>query len=185
MGLSGMKIWPLPTVLVFVVSNTGISVAPVFNSCLSSCPARIRLYTVFLQQIVGVSAFVRSINWPLWNHHKEPTIECISELVSSTLGSRLSALTMKSATFCVVTPRVYLKVNRRFGGTSLLFSGSKPCLPPALTLVSFAAYSSTVKMEVTCSLETSIDSQYLYNRLSHNYFPVYCDFRVTSLSEDL
>jgi hypothetical protein len=101
---------------------------------------------VFHEQIIGVSAFVSSANWPVWNHHNEPEIECISELVPSTLGSRFSAVAMKSTAFCIVTPRTPLEVNRRFGGTSLLSSGSKLCLSSALTPVPCQAYSSTMKM---------------------------------------
>jgi hypothetical protein len=36
---------------------------------------------------------------------------------------------------------------------------SRLCLPPAFTLVSCSAYSSTLKMEAICSSETSVDIQ--------------------------
>jgi hypothetical protein len=41
------------------------------------------------------------------------------------------------------------------------------CLPPAFTLVSSSAYSSTVKMELICSCETSVDFQ----RTAWRYIP--------------
>jgi hypothetical protein len=62
-----------------------------------------------------------------------------------------------------------LKVNRHFGGTyGLHLQGrvsrgsyqQELCLPPASTLVSFSAYSSTLNMEVICSSETQVDSQW-------------------------
>jgi hypothetical protein len=60
-----------------------------------------------------------------------------------------------------------LKVNSRFGGTRRLHFHCRRiskariqlCLPPACTLVSCLSYSSTLKMEVTCSSETSVDFQ--------------------------
>jgi hypothetical protein len=59
-----------------------------------------------------------------------------------------------------------LNVNRRFGGTSPPSSGSnnKPSLPPAFTLVSCWAYSSTLNMEAICSSETSVDVQWTTRR---------------------
>jgi hypothetical protein len=54
-----------------------------------------------------------------------------------------------------------LKVNRRFGETSPPSSGLKNilrfCLPPAFTLVSCSAYSSTMKTEAICPFESSVD----------------------------
>jgi hypothetical protein len=41
------------------------------------------------------------------------------------------------------------------------------CLPPAFTLVSCSAYSSTLKMEAICSSETSVDFQ----RTTQRYIP--------------
>jgi hypothetical protein len=41
------------------------------------------------------------------------------------------------------------------------------CLPLAFTLVSFSAYSSTLKMEAICSSETSVDFQ----RNTQRYIP--------------
>jgi hypothetical protein len=43
----------------------------------------------------------------------------------------------------------------------------KLCLPPAFTLVSCSAYSSTLKMEAICSSETSVDFQ----RTTRRYIP--------------
>jgi hypothetical protein len=43
--------------------------------------------------------------------------------------------------------------------SSILWNITPPCLSPAFTLVSCLAYSSTLKMEVTCSSETSVDFQ--------------------------
>jgi hypothetical protein len=53
-----------------------------------------------------------------------------------------------------------LKVNGRNGGAYRL-------LPHSFTLVSYLAYSSTLKMEATCSSETSVDFQ----RTTHHYIP--------------
>jgi hypothetical protein len=69
-----------------------------------------------------------------------------------------------------------LKVNWHFGGTSRLHlqgrrisqartqhenrrQAEQLCLPPTFTLVSCLSYSSTLKMETTCSSETSVDFQ--------------------------
>jgi hypothetical protein len=64
-----------------------------------------------------------------------------------------------------------LKVNRRFGETYRLHlqglkisrsrnqRKSKLCLPPAFTLASCLPYFSTLKMEATCSSETSVNFQ--------------------------
>jgi hypothetical protein len=41
------------------------------------------------------------------------------------------------------------------------------CLPSAFTLVSFLAYSPTLKMEAICSFETSVDFQ----RTTRRYIP--------------
>jgi hypothetical protein len=80
-----------------------------------------------------------------------------------------SKLFSKSTTFYDTTRCSPLKVNRSFGGTYRLhlhgrISGaryqheSKPSFPPAFTLVS-CSFHSTLKMEVICSSETSVDFQ--------------------------
>jgi hypothetical protein len=51
---------------------------------------------------------------------------------------------MKSSVYWDITPCSPLKVNRL-------------CVPPAFTLDSCSAYSSTLKMESICSSETSVD----------------------------
>jgi hypothetical protein len=76
-------------------------------------------------------------------------------------------LCLKSTTFWDITPCSPLKVNRHFGGTCRLHhqgrrisqTRNQLCLPPAFTLVSCLAYTLTLKMEATCSLETSVDFQ--------------------------
>jgi hypothetical protein len=85
----------------------------------------------------------------------------------------LTAVFIESTTFWDITSytRIPLKVNRRFGGTYLL------CLPPAFTLVSCSAYSSTLKMEAICSSETSVDFQ----RTTLRYIPEDCILQGTSL----
>jgi hypothetical protein len=55
---------------------------------------------------------------------------------------------MKSFTFWDITPCSPLKV----------------CLTPAFTLVSFPAYSSTLKKEAMCSSETMVDFQWTTRR---------------------
>jgi hypothetical protein len=76
-----------------------------------------------------------------------------------------------------------LKVNRRFGETFRLklqgrkISGTRnqrdsrwqaeTCFPPAFTLVSFLAYSSTLKFEAKCFSETSFGLQ----RTTRRYIP--------------
>jgi hypothetical protein len=75
---------------------------------------------------------------------------------------------MKNAVFWNTTLCTPLKVNRRFGQTYRLhFQGQGLCLPPAFTLVSCSAYSSTLKMEAICSCETSVDFQ----RNTRRYIP--------------
>jgi hypothetical protein len=64
----------------------------------------------------------------------------------------LTVLVMNGFIFLDITPSSPLKVNRRFGGTYCLH-------PQGFTLVSYSAYSSTLKMEATCSSETSVDFQ--------------------------
>jgi hypothetical protein len=100
---------------------------------------------------------------------------------------------MKSCIFWDITPCSPFKVNRRFGGTyrhrqgrrisharnqrksrwqaGLCSAGAKnkPNKKPGctITLVSCLAYSSTLKMEATCSSETSID----FRRTTRRYIP--------------
>jgi hypothetical protein len=70
---------------------------------------------------------------------------------------------MKSSVFWDITPCSPLKVNRRFGGTyGLHIQGPKLSQArnqrEAGSKQSYClAYSSTLKMEATCSSETSID----------------------------
>jgi hypothetical protein len=72
-----------------------------------------------------------------------------------------------------ITPRSPLKVNRRFGGTcgfhlqGRRLSQAELSLPPAFTLVSCLAYSSTLKMEATSSSEKSVD----FERTTRRYIP--------------
>jgi hypothetical protein len=63
-----------------------------------------------------------------------------------------------SSIFWDITPCSPLRVNRRFGGIYRLHT-AELCLPPAFTLVSCSAYSSTLKMEAICFSETSVDFQ--------------------------
>jgi hypothetical protein len=64
-----------------------------------------------------------------------------------------------------ITPCSPLKVNRRFRGTCRLHLVQS--FPPTFTLVFSLAYSSALKMELTCSSETSID----YQRTTRRYIP--------------
>jgi hypothetical protein len=82
---------------------------------------------------------------------------------------------MKSVVFWDIMPCSPLKVSRRFGGTYHLYLQSqrinqaknqRQCrwqaellLPPDYTLFYCSAYSSTWKLEVICSFETSADFQ--------------------------
>jgi hypothetical protein len=68
-----------------------------------------------------------------------------------------TAVFMKSSFFWEITPCSPLKDNRRFGGTCRLY------------VVSCLAYSSTLKMEETCSSETSVDFQ----QTTRRYVPEY------------
>jgi hypothetical protein len=74
----------------------------------------------------------------------------------------LRAMVMKSSIFCDIMPCSPFKVNRRFGQICRLLS-----LPPAFTLVSCLAYSSTLKVELTFPSETSVDIQ----RTTWRYIP--------------
>jgi hypothetical protein len=66
-----------------------------------------------------------------------------------------------SSIFWDITPCSLLKINRRF---AFMFN---LCLPPAFTSVSCLAYSSVLKMEVTCSFEITADFQ----RTTRHYIP--------------
>jgi hypothetical protein len=90
----------------------------------------------------------------------------------------LTAVVKNSSTFLEITSCNPLKVNRRFGRTCRLHlqgrrisrarkQRERLCLPPAFTLVPFSAYSPTLKMEATCSSETSVDFQ----RTTRSYIP--------------
>jgi hypothetical protein len=63
----------------------------------------------------------------------------------------LTAVVMKSTIFWDITPCSPLTVRRNMSPTSACH--------PAFTLVSCSAYSSILKMEATCSFETSVDFQ--------------------------
>jgi hypothetical protein len=67
----------------------------------------------------------------------------------------LQALDVKSSVFCDITPCSLLKIIRRFGGIYLI--DLQVLLATCLRLLSCLAYSSTLKMEATCSSETSVD----------------------------
>jgi hypothetical protein len=78
---------------------------------------------------------------------------------------------MRSSVFWDITPCSPLNVNRRFGRTCRLhLQGRRTShvrdqheagysLPPAFMLVSYLAYPSALKMEATCSSETSVHFQ--------------------------
>jgi hypothetical protein len=76
-------------------------------------------------------------------------------------------MVVKSSLFWDVTPCSPLKANRRFGGTCLNFQGQKVSQAKKnqlesrrqALLVSPLTYSSTPKIEVTCSSEKSVDIQ--------------------------
>jgi hypothetical protein len=64
----------------------------------------------------------------------------------------LTAVTIKGTVFWVVKPCIFLEVQRRFGGTYLLH-----LLVTYLLLVSYLAWSSTLKIEVVYSSEMTVD----------------------------
>jgi hypothetical protein len=70
---------------------------------------------------------------------------------------------MKCSIFWDITPCSPFEVNQRFGGTChLQLLGqriSQALLPTCFMLVSCLVYSSTLKMDVTCSSETTADIQ--------------------------
>jgi hypothetical protein len=69
----------------------------------------------------------------------------------------LTAVVKKSSVFVDITPCSQLKVSLRFGRKFHLHF--QHFLPHAFTLVPCLAYSLNLKMEATCSSETSIDFQ--------------------------
>jgi hypothetical protein len=75
----------------------------------------------------------------------------------------LTAVVMKSSIFWDITPCSTSKAGRRFGGICLHHQG----LLPTSSLVSCLAYYLTLKMEATCSSETSVDFQ----RTTLHYIP--------------
>jgi hypothetical protein len=72
-----------------------------------------------------------------------------------------------STIFWDITPCSPLKVNPRSEEHRLHLQGRKISLPPAFTLVSCSAYSSTLKIEAICFSETSVDFQ----RTTRQYIP--------------
>jgi hypothetical protein len=75
----------------------------------------------------------------------------------------LTAVVTKNSISWDITPRSPLKVDRHFGGRCLL------CLLPASCL----AYSSNLKMDVTCSPETSVNFQRSTRRYIQNIEPFF------------
>jgi hypothetical protein len=69
----------------------------------------------------------------------------VAEQTAKSRSEVLTAMVMMSSVFWDITPCSPLEINRRFGGTFRLL-----LLPP---------YSSTVKVEASCSSETSVDFQ--------------------------
>jgi hypothetical protein len=101
----------------------------------------------------------------------EPDVHRPAQNVNADRSTRrlevLTAVVTMSSIFWDITPCSQLKVNRRFGGTYRLSLQSRricqarnqESLPHVFTLVSCLAYSSTLKMEATCSSETLVDFQ--------------------------
>jgi hypothetical protein len=83
----------------------------------------------------------------------------------------LTAVVMKKSIFWDITPCSPLQMKWCFRGTCCLHLQdqriSRLFLSPALTLVSCSTYFSNLKMEATCSSETSVDSQ----RTTWRYIP--------------
>jgi hypothetical protein len=80
----------------------------------------------------------------------------------------LTAVVMKISVFWDITPCSPLKPNWHFGGTCRHQpQGRRISQATCFTLVSYLAYSLTLKMEATCSSETLVDFQ----RTSQHYIP--------------
>jgi hypothetical protein len=78
-----------------------------------------------------------------------------------------TCLFLKRIIFWDVTPCSLLSCNRRFGGTHRLHLQGRRnnfCLPPVYLLVLAEIISSTLKMEATCSSETSVATQQTIQR---------------------
>jgi hypothetical protein len=105
-------------------------------------------------------------------------------LTSPTSYFFISTISNKDFIFWDITPSSMLKVRWRFGGTCRLplqdrrisqarnqresrWQVARRCLTSAFTLVSCLAYSSTQKIEATCSSETSTEFQ----RTTQHYVP--------------
>jgi hypothetical protein len=111
----------------------------------------------------------RPAHWLSWPHLLQFLIP--GKEISRVGFEVLTAVVMKNTIFWDITPCSPLKVNQHFGGTySLQLQGRRISLArnqrgsgwqakPASTLVSCSAYSSTLKMEVICYSETSVDFQ--------------------------
>jgi hypothetical protein len=92
---------------------------------------------------------------------------------------------MKSTVFWDIMPCSPLKVKRRFGGTNCLHlqgqrirrarNQSELSLPPAFTLVSCSAYSSTLKIEAICSSQTSV----YFQQMTRRYIPEYSTLQLS------
>jgi hypothetical protein len=121
----------------------------------------------------------RGVEWKL------VIIQCSSRLQSVDRGQYrirrhifagfevLKAVVTKIYIFWDIRPCSLVKINRRFGGIRGLhlqfrrISQGRNQLATRFTLVSSSAYFSTLKMEETCSSETSVDFQ----RAARRYIP--------------
>jgi hypothetical protein len=105
---------------------------------------------------------------PVEDRHGLPTlfVSIATSIPKYFLGfEAFTAVVMKSIIFWDVTPCSLLSCNRRFGGTYRLhLQGRKNnfCFPPAYLLFLAEIISSTLKMEVICSSETSVVTQQGY-----------------------
>jgi hypothetical protein len=122
--------------------------------------------------------------WPTaQQRHNLPLLPGAHMNVFSRGSEVLSAVIMKTSVFWDIRPCSPLKNNKRFGGIchlhfqSLIISEArnqleskwqaKLCLPPAFTLVSCSAHSSTLKVEEICSSATSV----AFQRTTRPYIP--------------
>jgi REP element-mobilizing transposase RayT len=71
----------------------------------------------------------------------------------------LTAVVMKNSVFWFIMPYSPLEVDRHFGVSSRHHRQGRRMLAICLTLVSCMDYSSTLKMEATCSSASSVDFQ--------------------------